>query len=118
DLLASRVPGRALSDKAMAELYEHAAPEGMPLVDRGYVAGVHPLELWVAGYLRRPPGAVMGLVVRASAAERQAVYSWLFFARHRNAQDHRIASLLELEAFLDPHRRWERLGEPFLSLSA
>ena len=117
DLLASRVPGRALSDKAMAELYEQAAPEAMPLVDRGFVAGVHPLELWVAGYLRRHPGAGMGQVVRASAAERQAVYSWLFFTRHRNAQDHRIASLLELEAFLDLHRSWERLGYPFASLT-
>jgi membrane peptidoglycan carboxypeptidase len=117
DLLASRVPGRALSDKAMAELYAQATPEAMPLVDRGYVAGVHPLELWVAGYLRRHPGAGMGQVVRASAAERQAVYSWLFFTRHRNAQDHRIASLLELEAFLDLHRSWERLGYPFASLT-
>jgi membrane peptidoglycan carboxypeptidase len=117
DLLASRVPGRVLSDRAMAELYEHAAPEDMPLVDRGYVAGVHPLELWVAGYLRRHPGAGMGQVVRASSAERQAVYSWLFFTRHRNAQDNRIASLLELEAFLDLHRSWERLGYPFASLT-
>lgn len=117
DRLASRVPGRALSDGAVAELYEQAAPEDMPLVDRGYVAGVHPLELWVAGYLRRHPGAGMGQVVRASSAERQAVYSWLFFTRHRNAQDHRIASLLELEAFLDLHRSWERLGYPFASLT-
>lgn len=117
DLLASRVPGRALSDKAVAELYDQAAPELMPLVDRGYVAGVHPLELWVAGYLRRHPGAGMGQVVRASAAERQAVYSWLFFTRHRNAQDNRIASLLELEAFLDLHRSWERMGYPFASLT-
>ncbi len=117
DLLATRLPGRALSDKAVDELYELAAPENMPLADRGYVAGVHPLELWVAGYLRRHPGAGMGQVVRASSAERQAVYSWLFLTRHRNAQDHRIASLLELEAFLDLHRSWERLGYPFASLT-
>ena len=117
DLLASRVPGRALSDKAVIELYDQAAPELMPLVDRGYVAGVHPLELWVAGYLRRHPGAGMGQVVRASAAERQGVYGWLFFTRHRNAQDNRIASLLELEAFLDLHRSWERVGYPFASLT-
>src|SRR5713226_5266542 len=59
----------------------------------------------------------MGQVVRASSAERQAVYGWLFFTRHRNAQDHRIASLLEIEAFLDIHRSWERLGYPFASLT-
>jgi membrane peptidoglycan carboxypeptidase len=117
DLLATRLPGRALSDKAIDELYEQAAPEAAPLVDRGYVAGVHPLELWVVGYLRRHPGAGIGQVVRASSAERQSVYGWLFLTRHRNAQDHRIASLLELEAFLDLHRSWERLGYPFASLT-
>src|SRR5258707_12976230 len=89
----------------------------MPLAAGGCGGGVHPLGLWLAGYLRRHPGAGMGQVVRASAAERQAVYSWLFFTRHRNAQDHRIASLLELEAFLDLHRSWERLGYPFAPLT-
>jgi membrane peptidoglycan carboxypeptidase len=117
DLLASHLPARALTDKVVDDLYGRAAPELTPLADRGYLAGVHPLELWVAAYLRRHPGAGMGQVVRASTAERQAVYSWLFFTRHRNAQDHRIASLLELEAFLDLHRSWERLGYPFASLT-
>jgi membrane peptidoglycan carboxypeptidase len=117
DLLGSRLPGRVLSDAMVQELYERADPQATPLADRGYVAGVHPLELWVVDYLRRHPGAGVGQVVRASSAERQAVYSWLFFTRHRNAQDHRIASLLELEAFLDIHRSWERLGYPFASLT-
>ena len=111
------MPGRALSDKMVEELYERADPQAMPLADRGYVAGVHPLELWLAGYLRRHPGAGITQVVRASSAERQAVYGWLFFTRHRNAQDNRIASLLEIEAFLDLHRSWERLGYPFASLT-
>lgn len=117
DLLATRLPGRALSDPMMEKLYERADPHAMPLADRGYVAGVHPLELWLVGYLRRHPGAGMTQTARASSAERQAVYSWLFFTRHRNAQDHRITSLLELEAFLDIHRSWERLGYPFASLT-
>jgi membrane peptidoglycan carboxypeptidase len=117
DLLATRLPGRALADSVAEELYERADPHTTPLADRGYVAGVHPLELWLVGYLRRHPGAGMTQAVRASSAERQAVYSWLFFTRHRNAQDHRITSLLELEAFLDIHRSWERLGYPFASLT-
>jgi membrane peptidoglycan carboxypeptidase len=117
DLLAIRLPGRALTDAAVADLYDRADPQITPLADRGYVAGVHPLELWLVAYLRRHPGASMTQVVRASSAERQAVYSWLFFTRHRNAQDHRITSLLELEAFLDIHRGWERLGYPFASLT-
>jgi membrane peptidoglycan carboxypeptidase len=117
DMLAARLPGRGLSDAVVAELYERADPQAMPLADRGYVAGVHPLELWLVGYRRRHPGAGITQVVRASSAERQAVYNWLFFTRHRNAQDHRITSLLEIEAFLDIHRSWERLGYPFASLT-
>jgi len=117
ELLVARLPGRALTDKMVEELYERADPQAMPLADRGYVAGVHPLELWLVGYLRRHPGAGITQVVRASSAERQAVYGWLFFTRHRNAQDNRIASLLEIEAFLDLHRSWERLGYPFASLT-
>ncbi|MGH7413651.1 MAG: transglycosylase domain-containing protein [Candidatus Rokuibacteriota bacterium] len=117
DLLATRLPGRALADPIVEDLYDRADPYAMPLADRGYLAGVHPLELWLVGYLRRHPGAGMTQVLRASSAERQAVYSWLFFTRHRNAQDHRITSLLELEAFLDIHRSWERLGYPFASLT-
>ena len=116
-LIASRLPPPGLSDRAMDELYERSAPEAMPLADRGYVARVHPLELWVVSYLRRHPGAGMGQVVRASGAERQAVYNWLFLTRHRNAQDHRIVTLLEIEAFLELHRGWERLGYPFASLT-
>jgi len=121
EMLIARLPGRAVSDKMSSkmieELYERADPQAVPLADRGYVAGVHPLELWLVGYLRRHPGAGITQVVRASSAERQAVYSWLFFTRHRNAQDNRIASLLEIEAFLDLHRSWERLGYPFASLT-
>jgi membrane peptidoglycan carboxypeptidase len=117
ELLAPRLPAPRLSDKAMDELYERTAPDATPLADRGYVARVHPLELWVVSYLRRHPGAGIGQVVRASSAERQAVYNWLFLTRHRNAQDHRIATLLEIEAFLDLHRGWERLGYPFASLT-
>jgi membrane peptidoglycan carboxypeptidase len=45
-----------------------------------------------------------------------AVYHWLFKTIHKNAQDIRIRGLLELEAFLEIHRSWKRLGYPFDSL--
>src|SRR5262249_18529066 len=49
--------------------------------------------------------------------ERQAVYGWLFKTRHRHAQDTRIKSLLELQAFLEIQRGWQRLGDPFASVT-
>ena len=97
-------------------LYEKYAPEKFSLPDRGYIIGVHPLELWVVGFLRANSGATEAQVLDASSDERQAVYRWLFSARRKNAQDRRILSLLEVEGFLEVHRAWKRLGYPFDSL--
>ena len=98
-------------------MYDRYDPGRMSLVDRGFVAGVHPLELWLVGFLRHHPGASLTQVQAASSAERQQVYGWLFKTRHKNAQDVRIRSLLELEAFLEIQRAWQRLGYPFDALT-
>ena len=42
---------------------------------------------------------------------------WLFKTRHKSAQDRRIRELLELDAFAQIHRSWQRLGYPFASLT-
>ena len=97
-------------------LYDKYAPGKFSLADRGYIIGVHPLELWVVGFLRAHPGATDTQVLEASSDERQAVYSWLFSTRRKNAQDRRILNLLEVEGFLEVHRAWKRLGYPFESL--
>lgn len=115
--LRAHLPGRALGEDKVTELYGRFAPEAMSLADRGYVAGVHPLELWLVGFLREYPGATRAQATEASADERQAVYQWLFKTRSKNAQDRRIQSLLEVEGFLEIHRAWKRLGYPFASLT-
>lgn len=100
----------------LAQLYAQYAPDAMSLADRGYVATVHPLELWVIGYLRSHPQASAAQVIAASQAERQQVYQWLFSTSRKQAQDTRILSLLEVEGFLEIHRQWKRMGYPFDSL--
>jgi hypothetical protein len=104
------------AEQKLVKLYRQFSPEQMSLADRGYVAGVHPLELWLAGYLRKHPGASQTQVMQASSAERQAVYSWLFSGNRKLAQDKRILGLLEAEAFVEIHRQWARMGYPFESL--
>lgn len=89
----------------------------LSLADRGYVAHVHPLELWLVGFLQRQPGASLSEVLDASHNERQDVYAWLFKTRHRGAQDLRIRTSLEIDAFAQIHRSWRRLGYPFDSLT-
>src|SRR5690606_8063788 len=88
-------------------------PGTWSLPDQGYIARVHPLELWLLGFLNRSPEATFADAVNASDAERQEVYGWLFKTRHKSARDTRIRTMLEVEAFLDIHERWRRVGYPF-----
>ena len=82
------------------------------------MAGVHPLELWLLGYLQDHPQATQAQVMEASVGERQAVYQWLFSTHRKRAQDRRILTLLEGEGFLEIHRQWASMGYPFGSLVA
>ncbi len=111
--LKARLPGSELTEKAVDSLYERYAPGAYSLPDQGYIARVHPLDLWLLGYLIKHPDAGITEVIAASAAERQEVYGWLFRSRHKSARDSRIRIMLEVEAFTDIHRRWQRLGYPF-----
>ncbi|MES2128544.1 MAG: penicillin-binding transpeptidase domain-containing protein, partial [Pseudomonadota bacterium] len=100
----------------IARMYEQYGPDEMPLSDRGYVAKIHPLELWVVGYLRTHDKAGWSEVAEASTKERQEVYHWLFSTHRKHAQDKRIAGLIEVEAFLKIHQQWRKMGYPFDSL--
>lgn len=97
-------------------LFDTYGPDKFDLSDRGYIAQIHPLELWLVGYLRAHPAAGWSEIVDASANQRIEVYDWLINTSHKNAQDIRILSRLEIEAFQELHKRWRRLGYPFGSL--
>lgn len=114
--MRSRLFDSQLSDRAIQKLYEDYSPEAYSLVDRGYIARIHPLELWTVAYLHRYPGADIAEIMEASAKERQEVYAWLFKTHRKNAQDIRILTLLEIEAFFEIHRAWKNMGYPFNSL--
>ncbi|MEQ8485907.1 MAG: transglycosylase domain-containing protein [Pseudomonadales bacterium] len=101
------------ADPELGALIAAVAPARMSLVDRAYIARVHPLELWLAGHLRQQPAAPLQDVIDASRDVRLDAYHWLFRTQRRRAQDRRIATLLEQEAFLDIHAQWARLGYPF-----
>jgi membrane peptidoglycan carboxypeptidase len=106
----------SLDESDYQYLFETYGPDKFNLADRGYIAQIHPLELWLVAYLRAHPGAGWNEIVQASGRERVEVYDWLINTSHKNAQDIRILSLLEIEAFQEIHKRWRRLGYPFGSL--
>ncbi len=114
--VAQTLPAAKIPRATLEKLFDQHAPGNFSLSDRGYLAHVHPLELLVAAHLRRHPDATLAQTLEAGAAARREVYSWLFRARARSAQDTRIQSLLELDAFVEIHRGWQRLGYPFASL--
>jgi len=63
--------------------------------------------------LRTRPGIDLRTLQEAGAGVRLEVYGWLFDTSRKNAQDIRIQSLLEVEAFDRLLADWKRLGYPF-----
>ena len=64
--LAKALPKSKLTPKVIAGLYDGAAIEKYSLADRAYLAGVHPLQLWLAAYLQGHEGATRTEVTEAS----------------------------------------------------
>jgi membrane peptidoglycan carboxypeptidase len=114
--LEERAPATGHSREEVARLYQ-APLEGSPsLADRASVAGVHPLELWLVSFLARSPEATWNEILEASGAARLEAYRWLFRTQRQHAQDSRIRTVLERDAFAEIHRAWGRLGYPFPEL--
>lgn len=105
-----------VSDQDIQSLYIQHVGTDFTWADRGYLAGLHPLELWVATHLHQHPEANWQTRLAASRQVRQEVYEWLFNTRYKDAQNRRIRTMLEIEAFLEIHKAWQRLGYPFQSL--
>lgn len=113
--VTQHLPHEALTPDDLWHAYITDTPYRLSLKDRGYVAGVHPLELWLAGYFQNHPDATWDQVVDASADVRQQVYAWLFKGSIYK-QDERIKILLEQDAFERILGQWRLMGYPFTHL--
>ncbi|HEX5673882.1 MAG TPA: glycosyl transferase family 51, partial [Azonexus sp.] len=112
--LRKQVPASAsLSPKTLESMYQTHAPDAYSLTDRGYITQIHPLELWVVKTLRAAPKTDLATLNESGAGIRLEVYDWLFKTSRKNAQDIRIQSLLEVEAFDSVLADWKRVGYPF-----
>lgn len=115
--LNAHLSATALDAEDIEHLHQKYSPANFDLQDQGYITKVHPLELWLVGYLVQHPDATRAEVIAASTEQRQNVYRWLFKSSRKNAQQRRIMTLLEDEAFKQIHTAWDRLGYPFGSLT-
>ncbi len=93
-----------------SELYEKYGIDKFDLADRGYLAHVHPLELWMLNYREQHPNADFKELAGASAQLRQDVYWWLFRSHSKHQQDIRIRTLTEQDAFREIYKAWKRQG--------
>ncbi|HYL34886.1 MAG TPA: transglycosylase domain-containing protein [Bryobacteraceae bacterium] len=114
--LKAHLPKGAPMKEGPEELYAKYGPDKFNLSDRGYLAHVHPLELWLLNYREQHPNARLKEIFDHSAPQRQEVYWWLFKTQHKGAQDNRIRTLLEQDAFKQIFKAWKRQGYPFDSL--
>jgi membrane peptidoglycan carboxypeptidase len=98
------------------ELYAQFAPNRFSLNDRGYLAGVNPLELWLVAYLNHHPHVTRSQVIAASADQRQQAYAWLLGTEKTRQQNLRIRELIEQDAFGSLLQDWKQQGYPFARL--
>ena len=115
NFILAHLPRAELTNDDIWHAFITDTPYRLNLQDRGYVAGIHPLELWLASYLQDHPGASWNEVVAASAQTRQHVYAWLFKGSQFK-QDERIKILLEQDGFSRMLDYWRQLGYPFAHL--
>ncbi len=100
----------------LEKLYDRYDPSKLSLNDRAYLAHAHPLEMWLVAYSQVRPEAEWSEIVAASSQVRQDSYQWLFRSKHKHAQDIRIRTLMEEDAFVEIAKSWRRLGYPFPTL--
>jgi len=109
----ARHVGDVVSASAARDMYAQFAPKRFSLNDRGFLAGVNPLELWLVAYLRQHPHVTRSQVIAASVDQRQQAYAWLFKSAKTHQQNVRIRELIEQDAFDQLLMDWKQQGYPF-----
>jgi membrane peptidoglycan carboxypeptidase len=110
--LGQHITGK-IAEKRAGELYAKYHDSSYSLGDLGYLAGMHPLELWLLAYLNQPGEHSLADAIAKSAAARRSAYEWLDQAKAKGARNSRIRAMMEIDAFSDIHRRWKEMGYPF-----
>ena len=109
--------GAALPEPDLRAMYDKYGRDRFSLADRAFLARLHPLELWLMEWRRAHPAGTFEEAWAEGGDARDVAYAWLFQTRNRGAQDRRLRTLLERDAFVRIHREWKKLGYPFETLA-
>jgi membrane peptidoglycan carboxypeptidase len=96
-----------------AHLFKSYDQSRLTLEDYGYLLNLRPLEVWCAGQLFRNPDISWADLMPRSADARKQSSQWFFRTRNRRAQDLRLRTRIEEDAFKRMLPYWQRLGFPF-----
>jgi len=107
---------KVLDLTSLNKLFRAYRGKSYQLTDEAYLLGKHPLEVWVAFYLKEHPKALWSKVLEDSKDARMLSSSWIFKTRFYHPQNLRIKRLLEQKAFAEIHRTWRSMGYPFATL--
>jgi membrane peptidoglycan carboxypeptidase len=105
-----------VSSKNAEKMLQSYDPARLNLLDYGYLLHRHPLEVWCAGILRADPAISWNELLFNSAEARRLVSTWLFKTKNRRAQDIRLRTRIEKDAFERMTPYWQKLGFPFENL--
>lgn len=111
--IRGQLPTSTLTNRQLAQMYTKYRPGAYNLKDMGYLASMHPLELWLLDYLQQPGDKSLKDAITRSEQIRREVYGWLMRTKAKNARNSRIRTVLEIDAFSDIHGRWSNMGYPF-----
>jgi membrane peptidoglycan carboxypeptidase len=94
-------------------MLKHYDLSKLTLEDFGYLLSRQPLEVWCAGEVAKNPSVAWSDLMQQSTDARQNSSQWLFKTKNRRAQDVRLRTKIEEEAFAHMFPYWQHLGFPF-----
>ncbi|HVE21024.1 MAG TPA: transglycosylase domain-containing protein [Acidocella sp.] len=116
DFLRQHMPRQSFAEVApdrLTKLYQQFAGNKFSLNDEAYVAGLHPLRIWLTAYLQTHPNAGWNEIAAASPQAIDQSYTWLFRRGKTFQQNVRIQTIIEQDAFARIWQDWRRQGYPF-----
>jgi membrane peptidoglycan carboxypeptidase len=114
--IKENLPTVSLTPTSIEKLYSNTRRQQMSINDAGFMAGVHPLELWIARYMQNHPDADWQEIKENGRPLFLEAYEWLFRTENRAAQKRSMDVILEKDAFQEIHAGWKRLGYSFDAL--
>jgi membrane peptidoglycan carboxypeptidase len=114
--LTARTHEPAVAADVAPRLQKAYGKPNLTMADYGYLLDTHPIRVWCAGRLAADPSLSREQLMTESEPSRREASEWLLGTRHRGAQDRRLRTRIERDAFARMAPAWRRLGFPFESL--